>query len=66
MNWYYIIAACVGSMTLLGTVLAAGIAWGMLTQRQKSHEEHDDERYAETSAMLREMRDDIKTLLTTH
>lgn len=65
MNGYYIIATCVALITVLGTAVAVGVAWGSLSSFQKSHEERDTERFAEITGTLREVRDDIKTILTT-
>ena len=65
MSAYYIIATCVAVVTLLGAATAAGIAWGSLSAFQKSHEQRDIERFAEITGTLKEVRDDIKTILST-
>lgn len=59
MSAYYIVATCLALVTLLGAATAAGVAWGTLSQRQKSHEERDTERFAELTGMLKEVRDYI-------
>ncbi len=62
---YYVVAISAALVTLIGTAVAIGVAWGVVIQWQKSHEQRDAERFLEQGLMLKEMRDDIKTLLTT-
>ena len=69
MSLYYIIAASAACITLvvtlLGTSVGVGIAYGVIKQRLISHEQQDKSRFDEIAGMLTEVRSDIKTLLTT-